>query len=121
MRATGDYRNYEVGRGWVTCSDALCGGTLERPIYGHYDKDRNVIELFKPAFTSGGHAFATSQTETRGAMLARVEIAVATLGHEAAHSMGIDMNGSIAPVHYEAERAGMEALANFRALHRLSH
>jgi hypothetical protein len=118
VRATSDYRRWDSKlRGWVSCDDALCGGILESPVYGHYDKHDNVIELFKPSFTAGFHAFAVSQERIIGATTSRPAIAVQTLGHEGAHSTGIDMIGDLTPTHYNAERMGLEAMRTFRRLY----
>ena len=112
--AIDEYRQFDEVLGWVECSDALCEGRIDTVIYGHYDKRRNQIELFKPAFEAGEHSFALSQSDVRGAVLSREAIAVQSFGHEAAHSMGIDMIRNMAPTHYNAERIGLDAMRRFR-------
>ncbi len=112
--AIDEYRQFDEVLGWVECSDALCEGRIDTVIYGHYDKRRNQIELFKPAFEAGEHSFALSQSDVRGAVLSREAIAVQSFGHEAAHSMGIDMIRDMAPTHYNAERIGLDAMRHFR-------
>jgi RHS repeat-associated protein len=117
VTAIDEYRRWESGVGWLSCSDALCGGLLEGKIYGHYDPSRNAIELFKPAFEAGFHSFALSPERILGANLSRAAIAVQSLGHEAAHSMGVDMVRGLAPTHYGAENAGLEAMRAFRRIY----
>lgn len=63
----------------------------------------------KPAtlFESGFHSFAPGRGITKGYLnLSREAIAVQVIGHEAAHSMGVDMVRDVAPTHYEAEQLG---------------
>ena len=89
--AIDEYRQFHESLGWIKCSDALCGESFDTAIYGHYDKRRNLIELFKPAFEAGFHPLALSESSVVGYNLSRPAIAVQSFAHEAAHSMGIDM------------------------------
>lgn len=118
VRAIDEYRMYGRGVGWVTCEDALCGGSLEVAIYGHYDPKSNVIELFRPSFEPGTHVFALSDSRVvayRG--LSRAAIAVQSFGHEAGHSVGMDMVRDMAPIHFKAELHGLDAKKRFRRLY----
>lgn len=99
------------------CTDGLCGGTLDTPVYGYYAG--GVIRLFRPAFESG---YLTTYTEDENGnpvitqsrfKLKGIEIAVHTLGHEAAHSRGIDLAPGLS-YHPNAEAAGNGALRNLR-------
>jgi len=117
--AVDEYRIYNERLGaWITCSDSTCGGSVDVTVSGHYEPNGNYIELFKPAFESGFHSFAPARGVTKGYRnLSREAIAVQVIGHEAAHSMGVDMVRDVAPTHYEAERMGLEAMNRFRRMY----
>ncbi|RUO27971.1 hypothetical protein [Aliidiomarina sanyensis] len=113
-----EYRIYNKQLGWITCADSTCSGLVAVTISGHYEPRGNYIELFKPAFEVGFRAFALSPTEVKGyRSLSREAVAVQAIGHEAAHSMGVDMVRNVAPTHYEAERMGLEAMHKFRRIY----
>lgn len=101
--------------GWQECADALCGDILEEGVYSHWVKKNKVMEGFKPAFDEGPHSFAKFPGVITGVpFLSREATAGRFIGHEAAHSIGIDMIGDLAATHYQAERMGLKAMHLFR-------
>ena len=100
------------------CSDRLCGGTLDLPVYGSYLN--GVISLYIPAFEAGFITTFTRDADGNavitGRRVRRVGAAVQTFGHEAAHARGIDLVPGLS-YHPNAEAAGNQALQNFRNLY----
>jgi len=102
------------------CTDRLCGWTLDVPVYGYYLN--GVIRLFTPAFERGYLTTYTDDADGNPVVrssrykLKGIEIAVHTLGHEAAHSRGIDLVPGLT-YHPNAEAAGDRALQNLRSIY----
>jgi hypothetical protein len=99
----------------ANCDSALEGGQ----IFGQYSSGPNRITLFRGAveremtgtsgMVDGVFTFSVRYSTNSG-----VETAIKVLGHEAAHSRGIDMRLPSAAPHPNAEAAGVQALENYR-------
>lgn len=99
-----------------------CDSILDRYslVHGEYSKRHNRITLFRGAveieievgvkFMPNGGATISSGGGTRSG----VETAIKTLGHEAAHSRGIDMHLPGNAYHPNAEAEGLRALEMYR-------
>ncbi len=103
------------------CSSS-CDAILEQygMITGAFDSAANRITLYRGAVEPqwiSGQDYANGGATTWAEQLTRtgVESAIWTLGHEAAHSLGIDVNLPSAAFHSNAERAGQAALMRYRA------
>jgi hypothetical protein len=104
--------------GTLTYCSANCDSALERygMVSGKFDGAANRITLYRsavePQWISGqsGHTIWAKPLTRTG-----VESAIWTLGHEAAHSRGIDRNIGGRAFHRNAELAGEGALERYRA------
>jgi hypothetical protein len=104
--------------GALTFCSANCDSTLERygMVTGKFEAAANRITLYRGAVEPQWVSGVTGNTIwTRPLTRSGVESAVWTLGHEAAHSRGIDMNIPGQAFHPNAERAGQQALDQYRA------
>ena len=107
------------------CDDVLYGYIGDGVIAGKYDASLNRITVYRtgvePWYIGGERVVSGSNGEINVESWAKtltnsgVESAVWTLGHEAAHSRGIDMlKGQGADFHRNAEIAGQRALDSYR-------
>lgn len=106
------------------CS-ANCDSVLEKSgqILGQYNNQMKQIALFRGAvgremtetagMVNGVFTFSLQYTTSSG-----VETAIRTLGHESAHSLGIDIELDGAATHPNAEAAGVRALETYRNANR---
>jgi len=103
----------------IACDDSLCGGKLIAPIDGAFHE--NQILLFPSAFKGGNITVQLPGSRPRSLSitvlknLSRVESAIQTFGHEAAHARGIDVDGiGFYNPHPNAEQAGVDAVRRFQ-------
>jgi RHS repeat-associated protein len=116
-----DEYSYLDGGKQKFCS-ANCEAVLEKNghLHGQFDRRTNRITLFRGAvepeiavlsgMVNGVWTFALRRNTSSG-----VETAIKVIGHEAAHSFGIDMRLPSDATHPNADIAGNRALQRYRA------
>ena len=114
------YMTYVEGKGYtgyVECEQADCNG-IGAPLDGEYNEQSKVIVLYKSAFDSGSKSlFLPGRRLISIRNVSRQQAAVLAFGHEAAHSMGVDLTRGAAALHPHAESKGYEAYKKFKNIH----
>ena len=121
-----DYVDQHVSTVLADGTRIVCDGPCSsNEIYADFNTKTGELRLFAGAFRGGGKNLITRlQFNSSGQEAGRtyvpvtytdVEQLVHTLGHELAHSHGIDVGGR-SLIHPNAERAGLGAVKRFRGL-----